>query len=113
MKNPFQILDVPVQTDDETVRKAWLNLVRIYPPERDPTRFQEIRTAYEAIKTYRDRSRFHLFEPCEPVLESLMRHGLKRAPVRPLSEKMILDLLGESSRNWRMRWSHKGKDESS
>ena len=66
MKTPFEILDIPEDSDDTTIKKAYLRMVKRYPPERFPGDFQRIRTAYERIKTRKDRLRFSLFDPSLP-----------------------------------------------
>lgn len=63
MKNPFRVLDLPEDCDDQMVKSAYLQMVKLYPPEQHPARFQESRAAFEAIKTQRDRVAFHLFHP--------------------------------------------------
>ncbi len=58
--NPFSILGVTDTADDEEIRKAYLSLVRRYPPEHDSERFQYIHNAYEAIKNSRARAAYIL-----------------------------------------------------
>jgi curved DNA-binding protein CbpA len=41
--------------DDADVRRAYLDLVRRFPPEKRPDDFQRIHAAYEAIATERQR----------------------------------------------------------
>ncbi len=72
MKTPFDILDVPEDSDDRTVKKAYLQMVKRYPPERFSTEFQRIRTAYELIKTRKDRLRYVLFDTTLPTTEELI-----------------------------------------
>ncbi|MGI9212532.1 MAG: DnaJ domain-containing protein, partial [Methylococcaceae bacterium] len=61
MKTPFEILEIDVEADDETIKKAYLRKVRQHPPERDSAAFQTIRDAYEAVKTRQDKIRHTLF----------------------------------------------------
>ena len=65
MKDPFQILGLPHDADDDAIRVRYLTLVREFPPERHPERFAEIRKAYEATKNLEDRLKRRLFEPNE------------------------------------------------
>lgn len=57
--NPYRVLGIAEETDDdEAIRKAWLESVRRFPPEKEPEQFARVREAYEMI---RDReSRFCL-----------------------------------------------------
>jgi curved DNA-binding protein CbpA len=48
--DPFAILGVLPDADEAEVRARYLELVKQFPPERDPKKFQEIRQAYEAAK---------------------------------------------------------------
>jgi DnaJ-class molecular chaperone len=48
-KSCHRVLGVPMDADEATVRKAYLELVRRYPPEQCPAEFAEVRAAYEAL----------------------------------------------------------------
>lgn len=49
--DPFFVLQVPQDSDDATIRAAYLSAIESASPESDPARFQEISSAYEKIKT--------------------------------------------------------------
>lgn len=51
----YQLLGVAKDADDQTIRKAYLGLVKKFPPERDPDQFKRITRAYGAIKDRRSR----------------------------------------------------------
>lgn len=60
--NPYQLLGVPDDTDDdETIRAAWLESVRRFPPEDHGDRFARIREAYELIRDRESRYRLRTF----------------------------------------------------
>lgn len=59
---PYEILAVDRQTDDRTVRQAYLELVRRYPPDRYPDRFRMIHDAYEQLKDEQSRLAYYLFD---------------------------------------------------
>ncbi len=46
--DPMQILGLPREASEQDVRRRYLELVREFPPERDPARFQQIHAAYKA-----------------------------------------------------------------
>lgn len=48
--DPFQVLGVSRDAGEAEVRARYLQLVRQFPPERDPDKFHEIRTAYDAVR---------------------------------------------------------------
>ena len=77
--DPFAVLDVAEDADDETIRRRYLALVRLHPPERDPERFGEIRTAFEAIRSWRDRLRIRLLTDQGAALQRLKRACLETA----------------------------------
>jgi len=58
--NPFLVLDVPLDVSDDGVRAAYQALLRRYPPEHRPERFQQIQEAYQKLRTARDRCRWCL-----------------------------------------------------
>ena len=47
--NAHQILDVRPDAPAEELRKAYLNLVRQHPPDRDPDKFRDIHAAYQML----------------------------------------------------------------
>jgi curved DNA-binding protein CbpA len=59
--NPYAVLGLDRRASDAEIKKAYFRLVREYPPEREPDRFQEIRAAYEKIRSPEKRSRADLF----------------------------------------------------
>jgi curved DNA-binding protein CbpA len=46
----FQVLGVSRDASEAEVRARYLELVKQYPPDREPEKFREIRAAYEATK---------------------------------------------------------------
>jgi len=46
----YKTLKINLNADSETIRKAYLSLVKRHPPEKDPTGFKKISEAYEALK---------------------------------------------------------------
>ena len=62
---PYEVLGIDNQVDDQTVRLAYLELVRLYPPDRAPERFRRIHDAYEQLKDERSRLSYYLFD-CDP-----------------------------------------------
>ncbi len=48
--DPLKVLGLPRHASEQEVRRRYLELVRQYPPERDPLRFQQIHAAYKAAE---------------------------------------------------------------
>ena len=100
MANPYEQLQVGIEASDDEINKAYLKKVRQFPPERAPDKFQEIRVAFDKIKTKRDRIKYNIFE-CEPMsVDQLMVHFFdKRSMQRPQKDTLIQALVsgtGES-----------------
>ncbi|RKZ54058.1 MAG: molecular chaperone DnaJ [Candidatus Parabeggiatoa sp. nov. 3] len=89
MKTPFDLLGLPENATDEAIKKAYLQKVRQYPPERAPEQFQKIRAAFEAIKTQQQRLKYQLFHHEPPSLNALLEHAQQSGtPQRPTVELM-------------------------
>jgi curved DNA-binding protein CbpA len=48
---PYEVLGLTNTATDSQIRAAYFALVKQYPPEREPIRFQQIRAAYDALRT--------------------------------------------------------------
>lgn len=59
--NAYDILGVTPDAEDETVRNAYLEAIRLFPPERDPDRFATLNEAYQTLKDEESRLRYELF----------------------------------------------------
>ena len=89
MSSPFVVLGITETADDIAIKKAYLQQVREYPPERFPERFQAIRAAYEAIKTRRDRLSYRLFKHETPDPAHLVAAALQPGTRRRLTEQQL------------------------
>jgi curved DNA-binding protein CbpA len=79
--NPYLVLAVPPEADDQTIRQAYLKAVKESPPEADPKRFQAVSQAYEKIKDQESRHRHILFNsecPASSPLDALARYAAHR-----------------------------------
>jgi curved DNA-binding protein CbpA len=61
--DPFAVLGLDENADDEAVRAAYLHALRLSPPDRDPEGFRRIREAYEALRDVESRLTLRLFGP--------------------------------------------------
>lgn len=93
MKTPYAVLDVPEDADDDRIKKAYLAMVRRYPPERCPEEFQKVYAAYELIRTEEDRIAYRLFH-CElPSAEEIAALVLPAEPaVNDFTAQLSRDL---------------------
>jgi curved DNA-binding protein CbpA len=50
MNDPYEVLGLPRDADEAETRRRYLELVRQFPPDRDPSRFAEVRAAYDQVR---------------------------------------------------------------
>ena len=62
MRDPYQVLGLPPDADDEAIRRRYLELVRQHSPEHHPEKFAAVRAAYERLRDKDARVRYRLFE---------------------------------------------------
>ena len=82
MKTAFELLSLPEDVDDTMVKRAYLSKIKLFPPDKAPEQFQQIRGAYDAIKDKRSRMRYQLFHQQEADFNQLLRRAFDNdAPV--------------------------------
>jgi curved DNA-binding protein CbpA len=79
MRDPFTVLGVADDADDAEIRQRYLALVRKFPPDRAPERFQELRAAYDALSDERKRLETKLLHTNEGALTRLSMGALRAA----------------------------------
>jgi curved DNA-binding protein CbpA len=92
MPDPYLILGIDRDADDDAVERAYVEAVKRCPPERDAERFNAIRRAHEQLRTRRDRLAYALFDhsPPQPA-DILEKAGPAGPPARP--ERALIELL--------------------
>lgn len=61
MPYPYEMLEIPETADQKEIRRAYLEKIRRYSPERFPVRFQEVAEAYRLIRDETERTRLEIF----------------------------------------------------
>jgi len=61
MLKSFLMLDLPVEASDQMIRQRYLELVKRFPPEKNPEKFRSITAAYETVKDKRTRVQMGIF----------------------------------------------------
>jgi curved DNA-binding protein CbpA len=93
MRDPYLILGLDPEADDDAVERAYHEGIRRCPPERDAERFAAIRAAYEQLRTHRDRLAHELFDTTPPdsgdVLEKAAPVGSPARPGRDVLEALL------------------------
>jgi curved DNA-binding protein CbpA len=83
MDDPFSVLGVAEDVNDDEIKRRYLAMVRAFPPDREPERFQAYRAAYEALSDQRKRLEVKLLRTNDAALSRLKT--LLLAPSRPVS----------------------------
>jgi curved DNA-binding protein CbpA len=83
MSDPYAILGLHADCDDEAIRRRYLELVRQFSPEHHPEKFAAVRQAYESLRDLNTRVRYRLFEAgkkdsVEAIVEELACRNKRR-----------------------------------
>lgn len=101
-EDPFAELGVDDTADDEMIKRHYLALVRAYPPDRDPERFQALRRAYDAVKSPRERMAHRMLRTSDAPLIRLKLHCLsapdseRHRPSQTTVTALLLDSLRQA-----------------
>jgi curved DNA-binding protein CbpA len=83
--DPFTTLGIDENAGDEDIKHRYLALVRAFPPDRDPERFQIYRAAFEALSDERKRLEAKLLNNSDAALARLRLRLLAEA--KPFSAR--------------------------
>ncbi len=93
MSDPYAVLSLPADADDETIRRRYLQLVREFSPERHPEKFASVRRAYESLRDLNTRLRYRLFEAGKnESVEAIIEELACRSSRRRVSLQTLLSL---------------------
>jgi curved DNA-binding protein CbpA len=96
MLDPFEVLGLPPDSDDEAIRRRYLELVKQYPPAQQPEKFKAVREAYDRLRDLETRVRYRLFEAGEKEsIEKIIEDLKCQSPRRRVSLRTLLSLLGK------------------
>jgi curved DNA-binding protein CbpA len=94
MTDPYEVLNLPGDSDDETIRRRYLELVRQFSPERHPEKFAAVRQAYESLRDLNTRLRYRLFEAGKrDSVDALIEELTCRNSRRRMSLETLLSLV--------------------
>ena len=94
MTDPYAVLDLPPDSDDEAIRRRYLELVRKHSPEHAPEKFAAIRAAYERLRDRNARVRYRLFEAGrKETVDAIVEEFACRSPRRRVSLEELLAAL--------------------
>jgi curved DNA-binding protein CbpA len=93
MADPYAVLGLPADSDDEMIRRRYLQLVRQFSPEQHPEQFAAVRQAYESLRDLNTRLRYRLFEAGKnESVEALIEELACRSTRRRVSLHELLSL---------------------
>lgn len=96
MIDAYEVLNLPADSDDEAIRRRYLELVRQFPPEHHPQKFAQVRAAYEQLKDLNTRLRFRLFEAGKKEsLDAILEELTCRSPRHRMSLSKMLKISSE------------------
>ncbi len=85
------MLGLSPDSDDDTIRRRYLQLVREFSPEQHPEKFAAIRQAYENLRDLNTRLRYRLFEAGKnESVEALIEEVTCRSTRRRVSLETLL-----------------------
>jgi curved DNA-binding protein CbpA len=91
MEDPYAVLGLAPGSDDEAIRRRYLELVRQFPPDHHPERFAAVRAAYERLRDVDTRLRYRLFEAGRrETVDALLEEISCRSPRRRVSLQEML-----------------------
>ena len=91
MTDPYAVLGLAPDSDDEAIRRRYLELVRQFSPEHHPEKFAAVRAAYESLRDLNTRLRYRLFEAGKnESVEGIIEEITCRTPRRRVSMRVLL-----------------------
>jgi curved DNA-binding protein CbpA len=94
MTDPYDVLELPADADDEAIRNRYLELVRRFPPEQNAERFAAVRAAYESLRDLNTRLRHRLFEAGKKdTVDAIVEEIACRSQRRRVSLTTLLSVL--------------------
>jgi curved DNA-binding protein CbpA len=94
MSDPYAVFGLSPDSDDETIRRRYLELVRQFSPEHHPEKFAAIRAAYESLRDLNTRLSHQLFEAGrKETVDAIVEEIACRSPRRRVSLKTLLSTL--------------------
>jgi curved DNA-binding protein CbpA len=95
--DPYHVLGLSANSDDDAIRRRYLELVRQFSPERHPERFAAIRQAYEKLKDLDTRLRYRLFEAGKnETIDAILEELACRTKRRRVALETLLSMLDRS-----------------
>lgn len=75
VENYYQILNTRANASQLTIKKKYIEMVKLYPPETHPEEFQKVRQAYETLRDPVKRQEYDFFRKYGSKIEKLMEQA--------------------------------------
>lgn len=87
-----EILGIAANASQDEIRRAYVEKVKQFPPDRSPEEFERIRDAYEKLRDPRSRARAMLLAPDFniPLVSLVDGHKRRRVFVGPQPWREVL-----------------------
>jgi curved DNA-binding protein CbpA len=97
MSDPYEVLGIARDAGEAEVRRRYLELVREFPPDRQPEQFVAVRTAYEQLRDPITRLRAMLFDrETSESLVAIQADVRRRLRAARIPVKTLLSLAGRA-----------------
>jgi DnaJ-class molecular chaperone len=99
--DPYEILSISPDADDDSVRKAYLELVRRFSPDKDPEAFKRISRAFDLVKDEKSRLKYYLFNtdvPADTPFQTFLCHLAYHEKRKPMSYDKLKEYLRKCSK---------------
>ncbi len=95
MYDPYYTLNVDYSASDTEIRQAYLNAIRLCPPDKDPKQFNAIRQAYEKISDEKKRIAYELFQTAPPPFTEIIKQLAPTIPSKPPGQGLFEAIMTE------------------
>ena len=95
MIDPYQVLELEPIGRDAEIRRRYLEMVRRYPPDREPERFAAVREAYDQLRDPVVRLKSKLFpeHDCRDSMDSILADVKRRLRTARIPLKVLLSMV--------------------
>jgi DnaJ-class molecular chaperone len=91
--DPYVVLGIGPEADEQQIRQRYLQLVREHSPERDPQGFAAIRAAYDRLRDPVVSLEHRLFDlTTSESIEDLLAAQLRQQKTRRIPTEVLLSL---------------------
>ncbi|MEA1923789.1 MAG: DnaJ domain-containing protein [Pseudomonadota bacterium] len=96
MHNPYEILELATDCNDQQARRSYLDKIKEFPPEHFPEHFREINEAYELVKSQEGRFNYQLMDkdpgaasPIDTLRQPQTLAGFRQPPSLPTMREYL------------------------